>query len=117
MSPGGRPSRKSIHERLELEVAALRDVGGLPKPEEAQEIWRTIWYYEAHNSTALEGNTLVLKQVESLLARGEAVGRKDLKEYLEVRGYADAAKWVYEQARGQRDRAPGRTLRPVRRAG
>ena len=99
MSPGGRPSRKSVHERLADEVRALADVGGLPKPEEAQEIWRTIWFHEAHNSTALEGNTLVLKQVEALLSRGEAVGRKDLKEYLEVRGYADAARWVYEQAR------------------
>lgn len=99
MPPGGRPSRKTIHERLEDEVRALADVGGLPKPEEAQEIWRTIWFHDAHNSTALEGNTLVLKQVEALLSRGEAVGSKDLKEYLEVKGYADAARWVYEQAR------------------
>ena len=117
MSPGGRPSRKSIHERLEIEVAALQDVGGLPKPVEAQEIWRTIWYHEAHNSTAIEGNTLALKQVESLLARGEAVGRKELKEYLEVRGYADAATWVYEQARRRRDRAGGAdflTLQDIR---
>lgn len=99
MSPGGRPTRRSIHERLAEEVKALADVGGLPKPEEAQEIWRTIWYHEAHNSTAIEGNTLVLKQVEALLARGKTVGSKDLKEYLEVQGYADAARWVYEQAR------------------
>lgn len=118
MSPGGRPSRTSIHERLEHEVAALRDVGGLPKPEEAQEIWRTIWYHEAHNSTALEGNTLVLKQVEALLARGEAVGSKALKEYLEVQGYADAARWVYEQARRPDDGGNGAaflTLQDVRR--
>lgn len=107
MSPGGRPTRRSIHERLIEEVTALADVGGLPKPEEAQEIWRTIWFHEAHNSTALEGNTLVLKQVEALLTRGEAVGRKELKEYLEVKGYADAARWVYEQARQpDRDDAP-----------
>lgn len=117
MSPGGRPSRRSIHERLQTEVAALRDVGGLPKPEEAEEIWRTIWYHEAHNSTAIEGNTLVLKQVEALLARGEAVGSKELKEYLEVKGYADAARWVYEQARKPEDRggsAAFLTLQDVR---
>lgn len=117
MSPGGRPSRRSIHERLEEEVAALRDVGGLPKPEEAEEIWRTIWYHEAHNSTAIEGNTLVLKQVEALLARGEAVGSKELKQYLEVQGYADAAMWVYEQARRPQDRGDGAaflTLQDVR---
>lgn len=114
---GGRPSRRSIHERLDAEVAALRDVGGLPKPEEAREIWRTIWYHEAHNSTALEGNTLVLTQVESLLARNEAVGSKELSQYLEVRGYADAAEWVYEQASDPRARRNGDhllTLQDVR---
>jgi hypothetical protein len=48
-------------------------------------------------STALEGNTLVLRQVEQLLVEGHAVGNKELEEYLEVRGYADAASWVYQQ--------------------
>jgi Fic family protein len=105
-----RPSRKSIHERVDREVAALREVGGLPAPEEAAEIWRTIWFHEAHNSTAIEGNTLVLKQVEALLARNETVGNKELKEYLEVMGYADAAKWVYEQARGGKRGGAGRAL-------
>lgn len=65
---------------------------------EAEEIWRGIWLAEAHHSTAIEGNTLVLKQVEQLLAEGRAVGNKELSEYLEVRGYADAANWVYGQA-------------------
>jgi hypothetical protein len=46
----------------------------------------------------LEGNTLVLKQVEALLADGRAVGDKELREYMEVRGYADAASWVYGKA-------------------
>ncbi len=31
---------------------------------------------------------------------GKAVGAKDLKDYLEVRGYGDAARWVYAQASG-----------------
>ena len=48
--------------------------------------------------TALEGNTLVLKQVEVLLAEGRAIGAKELREHLEVKGYADAADWVYRQA-------------------
>jgi len=95
----GRPSRASIHQRLADEVEQLKAVGGLPAPQEADEIWRTIWFHEAHHSTAIEGNTLVLKQVEALLERGETVGNKELKEYLEVRGYANAASWVYEQAR------------------
>jgi Fic family protein len=77
----------------------LRDrLGGLPSPVEAEGIWRGIWLEEAHHSTAIEGNTLVLKQVEQLLAEGRAVGNKELREYMEVRGYADAANWVYGQA-------------------
>jgi hypothetical protein len=99
--PRGRPSRSAIHERLALEVRELRErLGGLPRSTEAQAIWKDIWYHEAHNSTALEGNTLVLQEVEQLLAEGRAVGSKQLKDYLEVRGYADAAEWVYDQGIG-----------------
>jgi fido (protein-threonine AMPylation protein) len=95
----GRPSREQVYARFDAEVAELWDrLGGLPGPLEADGIWRHIWIDEAHHSTALEGNTLVLRQVEALLAEGKAVGNKELKEYLEVRGYADAATWVYQQA-------------------
>jgi hypothetical protein len=96
---GGRPSREAVHQRLAALVDELRSrLGGLPSPEEAEGIWTHIWYQEAHNSTALEGNTLVLKEVEALLGEGRAVGEKKLKDYLEVKGYADAAQWVYGQA-------------------
>ena len=73
-------------------------MGGLPNRLEASDIWRGIWFEEAHHSTAIEGNTLALKQVEALLAEGRAVGDKQLAEYMEVRGYANAADWVYGQA-------------------
>ena len=73
-------------------------MGGLPNPLEADGIWEGIWFEEAHHSTAIEGNTLVLKQVEALLLEGRAVGNKELAEYMEVQGYAGAAKWVYDQA-------------------
>lgn len=82
-----------------MQIGELRErLGGLPSPIEAQDIWRGIWLEEAHHSTAIEGNTLVLKQVELLLAEGRAVGNKELSEYLEVRGYANAADWVYGRA-------------------
>ena len=94
----GRPSRASVHERLRLQIGELQGrLGGLPSPAQAAEIWRGIWFEEAHHSTAIEGNTLVLRQVEQLLAEGRAVGNKELHEYMEVRGYADAAGWVYGQ--------------------
>lgn len=94
----GRPPRAAVYERLRVQIGELRErLGGLPSPDEADGIWRGIWLEEAHHSTALEGNTLVLKQVEKLLGEGRAVGNKELSEYLEVRGYADAAGWVYGQ--------------------
>ena len=98
--PGrGRPRRTDVYRRLDVQIEELRErMGGLPTPVEAADIWRDIWYEEAHHSTAIEGNTLVLKQVERLLAEGRAVGNKELREYMEVRGYADAADWVYRQA-------------------
>lgn len=74
--------------------------GGLPSPAEAEEIWRNIWFEEAHNSTALEGNTLARREVVELLRVGKAVGNKAFSEYLEVQGYGDAAQWVYGQALG-----------------
>lgn len=95
----GRPTRAAVYERLRVQIGELRDrLGGLPSPGEANEIWRGIWLEEAHHSTAIEGNTLVLEQVEQLLEEGRAVGNKELREYMEVRGYADAASWVYGQA-------------------
>src|SRR6266508_4253687 len=62
MSPRGRPSRQIIYERLDTQIDELWGrIGGLPSPAEATGIWRDIWYQEAHHSTAIEGNTLVLE--------------------------------------------------------
>jgi Fic family protein len=95
----GRPTRDQIYRRLEEATAELHErLGGLPDPIEAEDIWTAIWYQEAHNSTAIEGNTLVLRQVETLLRDGRAVGNKELREYMEVSGYAEAARWVYAHA-------------------
>lgn len=94
----GRPSRADVLRALDRAVADLESVGGLPLPLEAESIWVGIWHEEAHHSTAIEGNTLVLKEVERLLAEGKAIGSKELAEYLEVEGYAKAAQWVYAQA-------------------
>lgn len=95
----GRPSRASVYQRLDSALAELRErFGGLPSADEATFVWRDIWHLEAHHSTALEGNTLVIREVEALLDRGRAVGAKPLKEYMEVKGYGDAASWVYAQA-------------------
>ena len=95
----GRPPRKAVFERLETQMEEFRTrMGGLPNRLEAEAaaIWEGIWFEEAHHSTAIEGNTLVLRQVEALLAEGRTVGQKPLSEYMEVQGYAKAASWVYD---------------------
>jgi Fic family protein len=94
----GRPSRETVYQRFAAAVDELGHFGGLPIASEARQIWDDIWYLEAHNSTALEGNTLALREVEVLLEEGRAVGAKALKDYMEVLGYAEAARWVYGQA-------------------
>lgn len=104
----GRPSRATVYARLDSQLVELRTrLGGLPSPEEAAWVWDDIWHLEAHHSTALEGNTLVLREVEALLDKGKAVGAKPLKEYMEVKGYGDAASWVYREGMGAGDRESG----------
>ncbi len=95
----GRPSRETIYRRLTDALDELNDrFGGLPSPKESETVWADIWHLEAHHSTALEGNTLVLREVAVLLDHRRAVGAKPLKEYMEVEGYSAAARWVYGQA-------------------
>lgn len=99
MTGRGRPSRATVYRRLDTAIQDLRHrLGGLPTPQEAAAVWDDIWHLEAHHSTALEGNTLVLREVEALLEKQRPVGNKPLREYLEVQGYGDAARWVYAQA-------------------
>lgn len=107
----GRPSRQSVYDLLDEAITDLRSrPGGLPSPAEAEEIWSDIWHQEAHHSTAIEGNTLILNEVRKLLDEGRAVGSKELKEYMEVIGYAAAAKWVYGQGMEPGDWTTGELL-------
>lgn len=94
----GRPTREVIYQRFAAAIEELANYGGLPRPHEAKGLWDDVWHREAHHSTAIEGNTLILREVEQLLQQGRAVGSKALKDYMEVLGYAEAARWVYQQA-------------------
>lgn len=104
----GRPSRDYILGQVDIAMGDLARAGGLPSADENEQIWRDIWFEEAHNSTAIEGNTLVLKEVRTLLDEGRPAGNKELCEYLDVQGYARAAKWVYAQATAGEDGGWGR---------
>ena len=56
---------------------AARPARGLPSPVgSGRASGAGIWLEEAHHSTAIEGNTLVLKQVEQLSPEGRAVGQQ-----------------------------------------
>ncbi|HEX4804681.1 MAG TPA: Fic family protein, partial [Conexibacter sp.] len=69
-----------------------------------------IWLDETHHSTAIEGNTLVLRQVAHLVDEGRAIGNKQLREYLEVCGYSNAAEWVYRHGANQDASSDGALL-------
>ena len=94
----GRPSRQAVFDQFAAAMVDLAANGGLPSPEQARALWDNVWHLDVHHSTAIEGNTLVLREVEALLEQGRAVGAKELKDYMEVLGYAEAASWVYGQA-------------------
>jgi hypothetical protein len=64
--PAGKPSTSASQRPLTTSAASA----ACP---EARQIWDDIWHLEAHNSTALEGNTLALREVEILLEEGRAV--------------------------------------------
>lgn len=98
MATRGRPSLLAILTRLDALRTDLDRLGGLPAPDRAWDLWDRIWRADAHHSTAIEGNTLSPREVDRLLESGFAGNRK-LTEYLEVRAYADAARWVYGYAR------------------
>jgi fido (protein-threonine AMPylation protein) len=118
LSSRGRPARVDVYNRLDTQIEELWvRLGGLPSPLEAAGIWKDIWTAEAHHSTAIEGNTLVISEVEKLLGEGRAVGSKRLKEYMEVKGYADAADWVYREGIQPTSYDPNRhiTMQDVRR--
>ena len=93
----GRPSLTEVLATVDEEVSLLHShLGGLPRAVEADHILREIWIDDVHNSTAIEGNTMTRAQVADLVERGQASAT--LVESLEIRGYAEAADWVYKNA-------------------
>jgi hypothetical protein len=108
----GRTSRNEVYLRMRDLVGEVRKRhGGIPTPATARAAWDELWIADAHNSTAIEGNTLTLAQVRAVLIDADAVGTRPLADHLEVAGYAGAARWVIS-ARDERD---GITVTDVRR--
>jgi Fic family protein len=79
---------------VEIAVQAVRDLApNASLAREAAKLWRA----EVVASTALAGSALDLSEVDSLLDHGLARGDHPLAQYLMVRAYADAARWVADQ--------------------
>lgn len=114
MAGRGRPSRQKVLETLDQARADLELIGGLPEPTVFSDVWADIWTEETHHSTALEGNTLRLRQVQLLLEDGVVTGSaKALREWLEAKAYGDAARWVYHHAYiGRFERADTKITEP-----
>jgi Fic family protein len=111
--PRGRPTRADVLARLDELIAHFHlDYGGLPRAVEADQILREIWLEDTYHSSALEGAPLSKKQVVALVEEGQASG--PLTDTLEVRGYSDAAAWVYRVA-GDHPPVEGVPLAVVRR--
>jgi Fic family protein len=93
----GRPATQQLLARVDAEVDVLRDrFGGLPHRIELDTVLREIWLLETHHSTAIEGSSLSPQDVVAVVEHDEARG--SLVESLEVKAYADAARWVYQNA-------------------
>ena len=52
----------------------------------------------AHDSTAIEGNTLTLRETALILREGVTIAEKPLREHLELIGYRDAFEYIAELA-------------------
>ena len=95
----GRPSRVQLYANLDDAFTELHErMGGPPRAQSRRRgsgptsgIWRRT------TPPRSRGTRSCCRQVERA-GEGWAVGDKPLREYMEVQGYGDAARWVYAQA-------------------
>jgi hypothetical protein len=70
-----RRDHSAVYEQLVAQIGDLREqLGDLPGPLEAPDVWHDILVQETHHSTGLEGNTLSLEQVNRVLDDKRADG-------------------------------------------
>ena len=103
--PENRPD--AVRTRLDAAIMQVKaTIGELWTPRDVPTAWTEIGLQEARASTALAGNPVSRHEVEELLINRRAVGDHLLADYLEVTGYAEAARWVYTQACGTAGGSP-----------
>lgn len=84
-------------DRLKKQLASMR-----PLSQGEVEALREEFIIEhTHQSTAIEGNTLTLKET-ALVLQGITIDRKPLKDHLEALGYKEAYEYVERLVKGQK---------------
>lgn len=91
----------SLPEKLEVATRLKEKLDGI-RPLSRAQVIRLREYFTVewtHHSTALEGNTLDLRETRLVLLDGLTAGGKTLREHLEVVDHRDAIEWLEEAVR------------------
>lgn len=83
----------ALLDRLSAKQAEIAAARPLP-PETLRSLLDDFLIRYAHETTALEGNTLTLHETQVVLERGITVAGKTLREHLEVVNVRDAWEWL-----------------------
>lgn len=86
----------AVEEALRRVDAKKREIDGArPLPAETlQSLRQTFVVRYAHETTAIEGNTLSLSETQVVLEDGITIGGKSIREHLEVLNIRDALQWL-----------------------
>lgn len=87
----------SRFEKLDKLAAELKSMRPL-NPTELKRLRDEFIIEHTHDSTAIEGNTLTLRETALILQEGITIAEKPLRDHLEAIGYRDAFEYVVELA-------------------
>ena len=87
----------NTYEKLDTLFAELRSMRPL-NDAELRRLRDEFVIEHTHDSTAIEGNTLTLRETALILGEGVTIAEKPLKDHLEAIGYRDAFEYITELA-------------------
>ena len=86
-----------IDQRMFTKVDEKREMLGVQIPEHSRALQRAqeeFYYLQIYHTTAIEGNTLTLEQMRSIMETGLAIGGKSILEHNEVLGMNAALHFI-----------------------
>lgn len=87
----------SKYENLDRLAATLKQLRPL-NPTELKRLRDEFIIEHTHDSTAIEGNTLTLRETALILQEGVTIAEKPLRDHLEAIGYKDAFEYIVSLA-------------------